>query len=387
MSVVDNVIHVSHGKRELHLIGTAHVSQKSVEEVKRVIRELRPDTVCVELDASRLSTLTDPTRFRRLEPAKIIRDGQVNFFLVSLLLTAFQRRIGQKLGVTPGAELLAAVETAREVGAELVLADRDIQATLRRSWANLSLWNRVELRLALVLSLFRREEISSSQVEALKERDTMGEAMKEFAEIMPGLKVPLIDERDRYLMSQLQEAPGTQIVGVVGAAHLDGMLQHLGSSIDREELAKLPEEHPLAALRPWILPAVVLGLVAWAVVQRSPAEAAVLLRSFLLAYLSLVALFTLLSGARLLTLAATCALAPLSALYPPLGPGLVAGLVEARLRRPSVADCDGLPDALLSLRSMYRNRFSRVLLVSLGARLGGLLGTLVGLAWLLLMLL
>ena len=218
MSEVGHVTRLTHGDKEILLVGTAHVSQKSVEEVERVIREERPDTVCVELDEGRYKMLTDDSAWRSLDIVQVIKQKRVLFLLSSLALGAYQRRMGEKLGVRPGAELLAAVRAAEEVGAHVVLADRDVQATLKRTWSNLGFWDRSQIVSGLLAAPFAVDDIDESKVEELKDKDTIGEMMHAVAREMPRIKVPLIDERDQFLMSKIQEAPGRKIVGVVATA-------------------------------------------------------------------------------------------------------------------------------------------------------------------------
>ncbi|HRR25587.1 MAG TPA: TraB domain-containing protein, partial [Acidobacteriota bacterium] len=119
--------------RRIVLVGTAHVSRRSVEEVRQVIETERPETVCVELDEQRLQTLLDPEQWKRTDVFAVVRQGKALFLLTSLLMASIQRRIGRQLGVQPGAELQEAVEAARDVGSHLELVDRDIRVTLRRA--------------------------------------------------------------------------------------------------------------------------------------------------------------------------------------------------------------------------------------------------------------
>jgi len=179
--------------------------------------------------------------------------------MTSLALSAYQRKMGEKLGVRPGAELLAGVEKAREIGAEIVLADRDVQATLKRTWASLSFWNKSQLATGLLAVPFSVQEFEEEQIEELKDKDTISEMLAQLAEQMPGLKEPLIDERDRFLMSKIQEAPGKRIVAVVGAGHVEGMLTHLGESVDRDELSRLPPPSKLSRALSWLVPIVILA--------------------------------------------------------------------------------------------------------------------------------
>lgn len=364
--------------REIYLVGTAHVSQRSVEDVGRVVEELRPDTVCVELDAARHQALVDPKRWRNLDIFEVIRQRRVPFLLVSLALSSYQRRLGEKLGVRPGAEMIAAIEHADRVGARLVLADRDIQATLKRTWAALSPWDCLQLVGALVGSLFAKGEITKEQVEALKDRDNIGELVREFAEVMPRLQRPLIDERDRFLMSSIREAPGQRVVGVVGAGHVGGMVRYLNADVDRHALSEIPAPSWLSRIAPWILPVLVCAAfyLAW---RARPLRLDELLTAWVIPNAAFVATFALLARAQLLTVLAATLVAPITALIPRLDAAVLAAWVEARLRRPSVADCEGL-SRVASLADWRQNRFTRVLLVGFATSVGSTLGALVGAA-------
>jgi pheromone shutdown-related protein TraB len=362
--------------REIYLVGTAHVSQRSVEDVGRVVGELRPDTVCVELDASRHQALMDPKRWRHLDIFEVIRERRIPFVLISLALSSYQRRLGEKLGVRPGAEMLAAIVHAEQVGARLVLADRDIKATLERTWAELSAWDCLQLVGALVGSLFAKGEITKEQVEALKDRDNIGELVREFAEVMPRLQRPLIDERDRFLMSSIREAPGQRVVAVVGAGHVGGMVRYLHSDVDRNALSALPPPSWLRRLSPWLVPAIVL-VSFYAVWSARPSELEALLLAWVVPNAAFVAASALVARARLLTVLAAALAAPITALIPRANAGIVAAWVEATLRRPSVADCEGLSN-VASLADWRKNRFTRVLIIGFATTAGATLGAIVG---------
>lgn len=381
MSEVGHVTRLSYEGRDIHLIGTAHVSQRSVDEVKRVIAEVRPDTVCVELDPVRYEAMTDEHRFRKLNIFQVIREKKVLFLLASLVLSSFQRRMGEKLGVKPGAELLAGVQAAEEIGARLVLADRDIQATLKRSWANLSFWNKMNLLSAMIGSFFTSNEITEQQIEELKDRDTINEMMTEFARHMPQLQLPLIDERDRYLMSSIQEAPGRTIVAVVGAGHVSGMVKYLGTQVDRAALSVIPKPSLLSQSLKWVIPAIILSAFYWGYREHSGAGLVEMLYAWILPNSIGAALFAAIAGGTPLTVLAAAIASPITSLNPTIGAGMVAALVEAWRRRPTVEDCEGINEAILSVRGMYANRFTRVLLVAVGATLGSALGAYVGAAW------
>jgi pheromone shutdown protein TraB len=122
---------------EVRVVGTAHVSADSVEEVEDVVRSERPDVVAVELDEGRYRQLQggEPDD---VEPADLLRGNTVFQFLAYWLLSYVQTRMGERFDVTPGADMMAAVETAEELGVDVALVDRDIQTTIQRFWSRLS---------------------------------------------------------------------------------------------------------------------------------------------------------------------------------------------------------------------------------------------------------
>lgn len=381
MNEVGHVTELRYGDKEIYLIGTAHVSQKSVEEVERVIQEIRPDTVCVELDEQRHRMLVDQDAWKKLDIFQVIRQKRVLFLLSSLALGAYQRKLGEKLGVRPGAELLAAVKSAEAVGAHVVLADRDIQATLKRTWANLGFWDRVNITGGLVAAPFETEEIDAEKIEALKDQDTIGEMLKQVAAELPKIKTPLIDERDAYLISSIREAPGKKIVGVVGAAHVEGMVRALEKPVDRAELATIPPPSPWTRILAWVIPVLML-LAFYKGYQDHAGER---LEEMLLAWAiptgALSGIFTVAALGHPITIVTACVVAPITTLHPAIGAGMITGLVEAWVRKPTVEDCEKVAEAVSSIRSAYANRVTRVLIVSVLSSLGAALGAWIGATW------
>lgn len=378
-----NVTVLEHEGRRFHIIGTAHVSKKSVEEVREVIEEVRPNTVCVELDPMRYEALTDDSRWRKLDIFQVIRQKKVLFLMASLALQAYQRRLGEQLGVKPGAELLAGVEAAKRVGAEVVLADRDVQATLRRTWANLGFFNKLKLIAALGASVFDTEEIGEEQIEALKDREHITDMMGEFARVMPEVKVPLIDERDRYLMSAITDAPGEVVVAVVGAGHVAGMVRELGTEVDREALTKVPPPSPWVGLVKWIIPLIILGAFYHGYRQHQGEDLTQMLTAWILPNAVVCAVFTAIAGGKLLSVLAGFVASPITSLNPTIGAGMVVGLVEALLRKPTVEDAERLGTEVNTFAGMRKNPFSRILLVFVAAQIGSALGAYIGLGWVL----
>ncbi|RMG16639.1 MAG: TraB/GumN family protein [Deltaproteobacteria bacterium] len=382
----DSVTVLRDGERTIYLVGTAHVSRRSVEEVRSVIEAVRPDTVCVELCEPRYQALTQSSAWRDLDLFQVIREGKTLFLLANIALGAWQRRVGKALGVRPGEELLAATEAARALGAHLELIDRNVHVTLKRTWANLPFLTKLSLLGAVLESLFparNGKEIEEADVEALKEQANLAEMLAAFAREVPGVKEPLIDERDRYMMRRIEEAPGKVIVAVVGAAHVPGMVAHFHEPTDLAALETVPPPPRWRAAAKWALPAAVIAAFAWGYHHHEGQTLGEMLRAWILPNSLFAALFTALAGGKLPSIALAFVVSPITSLNPLLGAGMVVGLLEAWLRRPTVQDLEAIGEDAQSLRGLYRNQATRVLLVAVASTLGSALGAWVGLGWLL----
>ncbi len=370
------------GKR-IHLIGTAHVSRQSVEEVERLIAEVRPDTVCIELCKGRYAALTDEDRWRKLDIFKVIREGKTLFLLANLALGAYQRRLGDQLGVKPGAEMLAAAKSAEAVGARLSLVDRDIHITLKRTWGNLKLRDKFFLLGAVMQSLVSRQEIDAVQVEELKQQAQLSQIMNEFAEAMPAVKEPLIDERDRYMMSGIEQAGGEEVVAVVGAGHVQGMTESFGKSVDRVALEQIPPRARWVSALKWVIPVLILAAFSYGYYRNQGQTLQQMLFAWVLPNSIAAALLTAVAGGKPLSILVAFVGSPITSLNPLLGAGMVVGLVEAWLRKPTVRDAEQINHDVQSLRGLYRNPFSRVLLVAVMSTIGSAVGAWIGLSWVL----
>jgi pheromone shutdown protein TraB len=137
---------------QVRVVGTAHVSADSVEEVERVIDEERPDVVAVELDEGRYRQLKGENP-EDLDAGDLLRGNTVFQFLAYWMLSYVQTRLGDRFDIKPGAEMLAAVETAEGLGIDVALVDRDIQVTVQRFWARLSGLEKLKLFGGLALGV------------------------------------------------------------------------------------------------------------------------------------------------------------------------------------------------------------------------------------------
>ena len=384
------------------LLGTAHVSRASVEAVRDAIASGGFDVVAVELDENRLKALTDPDTLARLDLVEVIRSERTAMFAANLALSAYQRRLAEQLGIEPGAELKRAVLEARHRDLPVHLVDRDVGLTFRRASARLGFWGRAKLMGGLLASLLAEESVGDDEIEKLKQGDILEASFSEFASDSPALYESVIAERDRYMAARLREvgegiggeplAPGTQVLAVVGAGHLQGLARHLrddttGATAERESLEALPPKSDV----PWFtlfLAAFVLGGFAWGFWQGGIDVGADLLLQWSLTTGILGAIGCAIAGGHPLSILVAFLASPITPLHPALASGTLSALTEAWLRKPTYADFMALREDVQTVKGWWRNRVSRVLLnffltslgTAIGVWTGGLrmLGTLFG---------
>lgn len=380
---------IQDGDRTYHIIGTAHVSEQSRLEVARVIEKVKPDKVCIELCQERYDSFKDEDRWKKLDIFNVIKKGKFLYLLTNIAVGAYQRKMGAKLGVKPGAELIGAAEVAEENGAEIVLIDRNINVTLKRVWANLGFWTKCNLLAAIMESLVFKDDNSkdatAEEIEKLKEDANLSSMMEVFAQELPQVHLPLIDERDRFLVAKMRACGGKNVVAVVGAGHVPGMQKYYHTEIDTDAINVVPPPGKLGTLLKWLIPIILIGGIAYGVSTQGYDSLYELLTAWILPNSVFCFLMCILALAHPLTCLAGIIVSPITSTTPVIGAGIVLGLLEAWLRKPTVADCEDLPN-LHTLKDFYRNRFTRTLIVCVLATFGSAMGAWIGIGWLLMLL-
>ncbi len=380
MPITDNskmVHHLEYDNKNVILVGTAHVSRESAQQVSSVIRDESPDTVCVELCHSRYQSIRQKERWQETDIVKIIKEKKSFLLLSNLMLASFQKRIAKKLNIKPGEEMIAAIETADKVGASIHLADRDIRTTLSRTWREMGLWNKIKLMFQLILSLGEVGDIKEEDIEKMKQEDVLETLLTEVGKSLPVLKEILINERDQYLAAKIRTAPGQKIVAVVGAGHIPGIKKNWHTDVDIPALEKLPPKKKVASFLKWLIPAAIMAMFVAGFFFGGKQAGQDMIVWWIGANAILAGLGAIIALAHPVTIMASMLAAPLTSLNPMIAAGWVSGLVEAFSRKPKVKDIERLPEDILSVRVFWKNKVTRILLVVVFTNLGSSVGTFV----------
>jgi len=368
---------------EITLVGTAHVSEQSVAEVERVIDEVKPDMVCLELDSGRFKSKTENKSYANMDLKKIFKEGKTFLVLANTALASFQKKMGNQTGSAPGEEILGAAKIAQDKNIPFCLCDRDITVTFKRAWRMSGLISKAKLLATLFSTAFDKEEISAEELEQLKKTDTLQEMLSELSKELPAAKKALIDERDRYLATNIMKSEGHKKVAVIGAGHANGIINTIKElengrlSSDLQDISEAPKPSAFGKIAGWLIPIALVAFIVYSCINYGFDNG---MRYFLIWALcnagsSLV--FTALSNAHPLNWLVAALSAPIAVMNPLIGVGVFTAIAESELRKPQVKDFENISDDIASFKGWFKNKVLHCFLIFFTSSLGSILGTFV----------
>lgn len=382
-----------HVNDRLILIGTAHISQESITEVRSAIQKYKPDVVAVELCEQRYRTLIDKKQWENTPVTSLLKGNRAYLMLAQIFLASIQRRIGREHGVEPGSEMITAVEEAKKQGIQVALVDRDITITLKRGWRRMTTREKIRVIWELMKATFGYDDESDSiDFNEIMKEDVISEMIKEFSAIAPNAAEALVKERDQYIAKRIyEESRKGRVVAVVGAGHVNGIRDELSrkerlDDVDLKDLESLPRKRiSITRVSAFTVPVIFVSIIAWLIISRGESAWSrigdIFLVWFLVHGLLSAAGAAIARGHPFSCLTAFIS-APFTSLEPFLAPGWFAGIVEAKLRAPRVKDFQDL-SRIENLKDFFNNKVIRLLMVVALSNLGSIIGTIVALPWIL----
>ncbi len=369
-------------RHEVIIVGTAHVSEKSVQEVTKAIEESRPDIVAVELCPARYRALTGQEEEQEIKISELLSGGKLYYLLVQWFLAYIQKKIGSELGVKPGSEMLAAIESAKRVGARVALVDRDVGITIQRFWSAMGTADKAKLIFSLLPAVFGwgNEEID---IDSITQEDIVSQMISEFRKVSPAAANVLVDERDAYIARNLyQLSMQGKVLAVVGAGHKEGITRHLAhpEAIPAIEALKERPKKRITFAKVFGAAVTLLILATIGLVLLEARSSQNLLLAFGIWFIvtgGLSCLGVVLARGHPFSALTALAVAWMTTLNPFVAAGWFAGMVEAWKLKPTVSDLRRLAQAE-SFDDMMENKFFKVILVAALANLGAMAGTFLG---------
>ncbi len=374
------------------LIGTAHISEESVNEVRQAIERYKPDIVAVELCQRRYNTITKKEKWENTPVTALIKSNNAYFMLAQTFLSSIQRRLGEEYGVEPGSEMIAAIQEANKQNIKVALVDRDITVTLKRAWQKMGVREKFRVIWEFLKAMlgYDEEELQDIDLKELMKQDVISQMMEEFSKIAPSAALVLISERDQYISQKIfEESKKGKVIAVVGAGHINGIKKHLEKqeiNINLQELDTVPKKRiNLIKIIEVIIPVIFFSIIGWIIYSTGIDPWNKIKDIFLVWFLVhgiLSAIGAAIARGHPLSILTAFAAAPFTSLEPFFAPGWFAGLVEAKLRKPLVKDFQDL-SKIENIRDFFKNRVVRLLMVVALANLGSIVGTIIALPWIL----
>jgi len=371
-------------KREcLTIIGTAHVSANSVEEVKDAIYEQQPEVVAIELDKGRYIRLKEEMagieRDDTISVTNIIKENKVGLFLTTTLLSYFQSKVGADVDVKPGSEMLGAIEACEDLKIPVALIDRDIGTTLQRALNKMGFVEKAKFMYGLIASVLGFGDEEDVDIEDLKNPENIDELMEMFKDEAPSVYEVLVHERDAYLAGRLLQLPQDHVIAVVGAGHQPGIEKYLDNPETLpplEELEKINDKKGIPWLKIFLALIPILFVVIFFLAFFNGINIAWNIYDFIIISMIMGFVGSILSGSKIQSALVGGVVAPLTIIHPLLAAGWFSGLTEAKFRKVRQSDVQNLGN-IESLRDLWDNNIFRILLVVIGTNLGVSIATLV----------
>jgi pheromone shutdown-related protein TraB len=364
------------GNCHVTILGTAHISEESVKEVSRLGSILKPDTICVELCPARIRSIRDPDYFKKLDVFKVFKERKMYLLLSSLILSSFQKKIGQGK-VRPGDELKKAIEVGEEIGAKVIPIDRDIQTTLKRAWRNVGGFSRMYLLSALITSLFVKEEVTEEKIEEMKSQDVLNDLFSQIPNRYNPVKEVIIDERDKYLAQKIRHSAlnSKTLLAIVGAGHLNGIMEHIENDQDIAHLDAIPKHTIWDKVKVFLFPMFFISLFTFAFWKGGAQAGTDLIWSWIIIKSTMAGIGALIALAHPISFLLAIVTAPLGNFNPILKPGWVAALSESWFRKPTAEDFEKIATDSETISGYWKNRVIRIFLVFMLPQLGSSIGT------------
>ncbi len=204
----------------IYVLGTSHISIESIKEVKATFKEFDPDIIALELDPLRFQALL--TKKQKRSFTKEVQFFGIKGFLLTLILGYIEKKLGEKVKIKPGTEMLTAIKLARENKKEIALIDQNIKLTIHNlSKIPFREKSRVffdilrapfmqKKKIQIDLTKVPKEEFIESILDAVKIR-------------YPAIYKALIGDRNKILAKNLnklkKEKEGKKILAIIGAGH------------------------------------------------------------------------------------------------------------------------------------------------------------------------
>ena len=210
--------------KNLTIIGTSHIAIQSIKEVKEAIKLINPHIIALELDSLRFKKLTSKNKKNNL-----LRGIGSRGFLLNLVGAWAEKKLGEKVNISPGSEMKAAIEIAKKENIKLALIDQDIRITLKNLSKNFTLKEKLRFLKDLLLSMFTNKNKINIDLTKVPEKDFINKIIKEVKKKYPNLYKALVEDRNKVMAANLITLININkpVLAIVGAGHEEDLIKEV----------------------------------------------------------------------------------------------------------------------------------------------------------------
>jgi len=212
--------------KHLIVIGTSHIAQQSLTEVKNVITQEDPDIIALELDKARLHSLLFK-QDRHIQLRDIFKIG-LKGYLFALFGAWAERKLGKMVGVSPGSEMILAARLARRNKKKIALIDQEIGITLKKLSRQITWKEKWHFLVDLCKGVVLKKKEIDFDLTTVPSRKTIAKLISKVKKRYPSVYYVLIKERNYYMARKLHQImeknTDKKIVAFVGAGHEEDII-------------------------------------------------------------------------------------------------------------------------------------------------------------------
>jgi len=210
--------------KNLTIIGTSHIALQSIKEVKEAIKLIKPSIIALELDSLRFQKLTSKNKKNNL-----LKGIGSRGFLLNLVGAWAEKKLGEKVNISPGSEMKAAIEIAKKENIKLALIDQDIRITLKNLSKNFTLKEKLRFLKDLLLSMFTNKNKINIDLTKVPEKDFINKIIKEVKKKYPNLYKALVEDRNKVMAANLITLININkpVLAIVGAGHEEDLIKEV----------------------------------------------------------------------------------------------------------------------------------------------------------------
>lgn len=218
--------------RNLIILGTSHIAIESINDVKNIIENEKPKIIALELDLARFKKLLSKKK-QKFSLKHLTSKGSI----INSLGALIERKLGEKVGISPGEEMRTAIRLAKKHKIDIALIDQPIQITFQRLSSNITFKEKMRFILDIISSLVLPKKRIKIDLTKVPEKGLIKKMISQVRKRYPNVYKTLIHERNLFMTKQLLGLikVNKKTLVIVGAGHEEDLIKMLRWNLTKKK--------------------------------------------------------------------------------------------------------------------------------------------------------